>query len=283
MKKQMILPLAALMIGCVALCFAACSKQHYESSAPPGEAPSLRLIPTRNAMQMLTDSSGAIHNAVLGTLYNGAGIFPTPLDFASYLVRTANERLVNAYGFDPLPRSFLQSSEADIVKLMSNNFYLLRKPQMDSLMNDMIDQLEASPLIDNDEKSLFSQSRHIFDVDASMPEQTAFDSIIARAGRLLAIYNSRSWPEGEGHAIGGFLNIAKSSAQFWKSRLVVSEYTKALPPWIKGWGFPQFDAAGYIIGWGKAWLWDELPTEKKRIGAGLSKAAEWSGISGWFK
>lgn len=279
MKKQTILPLLAFM----AFCFTSCSKQHYDSSAPPGEVPALRLIVPRNITQTLTDSSGSIHNAILANLYNGAGIFRTPLDFARYLVTSANNQLVNIYGFDPLPRSLMQNSEADIVKLMSNNYYLLRKPQMDSIMNDMIDQLQASPLVGSYEKSLFNQARGIFDVDASMPEQTAFDSIIARASRLLLVYNSRSWAEDEGHAIGGFLNIAKSSAQFWKGRIRASEYARELPPWIKGWGFPQFDAAGYIIGWGKAWLWDELPTEKKRIGAGLSKAAEWSGISGWFK
>ena len=278
MKKQTILPLLAFM----AVCFAACSKQHADSSAPPGELPSLRLRPPRSSTQLLTDSSGSIHNAVLEKLYNGAGDFQNPLDFAHYLVTGANDQLMT-YGFDALPRSFMQSGEADIAKLMSNNYYLLRKPQMDSIMNGMIDQLVTSPVIDSYERSLFNQSRNIFDVDASMPEQSAFDSIIARATRLLVMYNSRTWPEDEGHAIGGFLNIARSSAQFWKYRVPGPEYTKALPPWIKGWGFPQFDAAGYIIGWGKAWLWDELPTAKKRIGAGLSKAAEWSGISGWFK
>jgi hypothetical protein len=168
------------------------------------------------------------------------------------------------------------------VKLMSNNFYLLQKPQMDSMMNAVIDRLIASPFIAADEKDLFHQSRHIFDVDPAMPDAVIFDSIIGRASRLLAVYNSRPWPEGEGYAIGGFLNIAKSSAQFWKSK-EFALHASRLPGWIKGWGFPQFDAAGYIVGWGKAWLWDELETEKKRIGAGLAKAAEWSGIKGWFK
>jgi hypothetical protein len=277
MKKQPILPLLAML----ALCFAACSKQRYSCNE---ELPSLRIRQPRYPTQMLIDSSGSIHNAVLGTLCNGAGGFEWPQDFAHYLAATANDRLVTAYDFESLPKALLQNDEADIVKLMSNNYYLLQKPQMDSLMNRTIDQLVASPVIDSYEKSLLNESRRIFDVDASMTEQSAFDSIIARATRLLVIYNSRSWPEDEGHAIGGFLNIARSSAQFWKEQQPAMEYNRAvLPGWIKGWGFPQFDAAGYIVGWTKAWLWDELNTSRKRIGAGLTKAAEWSGISGWFK
>lgn len=260
-----------------------CEKSNREKfSFRDEERPSLRIQPPRQPIQTLVDSSGAIHNAVLETLYANAGNYQSHEEFAHYLVTSANDGLASAHAFDPLPKAFLQSSEADIVKLMSNDFYLLRKPQMDSIMNRAIDQFIASPLIDANEKSLFNQSRYIFDVDASMPERTAFDSIIARANRLLLIYNARSWPENEGHAIGGFLNIAKGSAQFWKNRSFAMQASR-LPAWIKAWGMPQFDAAGYIVGWGKAWLWDELETSKKRIGAGLSMAAEWSGISGWFK
>jgi hypothetical protein len=280
MKKQMIVPLLA----CLVICSAACKKNNYESSANVREElPSLRIRPPRLPTQALVDSSGSIHNAVLEKLYDG-GTYQNPQEFAHYLATTANNRLVTAYELDPLPKSYLQSSEADVVKLMSNNYYLLQKPQMDSIMNSAIDQLVSGPFIDRDEKSLFNQSRHIFDADAGVPEQAVFDSIIARATRLLVLYNSRSWPEEEGVAIGGFLNIARSSAQFWKSRRPAMQYNRnVLPPWIRGWGLPQFDAAGYIVGWLKAWLWDELPTQKKRIGAGLETAAEWSGIAGWFK
>ncbi|HYC29314.1 MAG TPA: hypothetical protein VEB42_10865, partial [Chitinophagaceae bacterium] len=160
MKKQMILPLLALL----ALSFAACKKQ---SSSSHEEVPSLRIRPPRYPTQMLVDSSGVIHNAVLGSLYNGAGSFQSPQDFAHYLVTTANDRLVTPYDFEPLPRSCMESNEADIVRLMSNNYYLLQKPQMDSLMNNAIDQLVASRVTDSYEKGLFNQSRHIFDVDAS--------------------------------------------------------------------------------------------------------------------
>lgn len=278
MKKQFILPM--LIVVC---CCCSCEKNQQEKLSPNNrERPSLRIRPPRNAVQALVDSSGAIHNAVLETLYANAGNYQSHQEFANYLVTSANDNLVKAYAFDHSPKELLHSNQAEIVKLMSNNFYLLQKPQMDSIMHAVIDRLIASPYIKADEKSMFDQSRHIFDVGASMPETVIFDSIIARASRLLVMYNSRPWPEGEGQAIGGFLNIAKSSAQFWKGKqnaLLASR----LPAWIKGWGFPQFDAAGYIVGWGKAWLWDELETEKKRIGAGLSKAAEWSGIRSWFK
>jgi hypothetical protein len=278
MKKQFILPMFIVFISCYA-----CEKASQEKVNPaPQERPSLRIRPPRNAEQALVDSSGAIHNAVLETLYTNAGNYQSHQQFAHYLVTSANDNLANAYAFHPLPKALLQSNEAEIIKLMSNNFYLLQKQQMDSIMNAVIDRLIASPLINVDEKSLLLQSRYIFDVDASMPDALIFDSIIARATRLLVMYNSRPWPEGAGHAIGGFLNIAKSSAQFWKNKHFALQASK-LPAWIRGWGFPQFDAAGYIVGWGKAWLWDELDTEKKRIGAGLSKAAEWSGIRGWFK
>lgn len=264
-------------------CCYGCEKASQEKGNPsPQERPSLRIRQPRNAEQALVDSSGIIHNAVLETLYANAGNYQSHEEFAHYLVTSANDHLANAYAFKPLPKALLESNEAEIAKLMSNNYYLLQKQQMDSIMNGVIDRLIASPLIDVDEKSLFQQSRSIFEIDASMPEAMIFDTIIARATRLLTVYHSRLWPEGAGHAIGGFLNIAKSSAQFWKSKHVALQASR-LPAWIRGWGFPQFDAAGYIVGWGKAWLWDELDTEKKRIGAGLSKAAEWSGIRGWFK
>lgn len=278
MKKQIILPML-IMITC---CYA-CEKSNRENiyvGAP--ERPSLRIKPPRSPMQPLIDSSGIIHNAVLETLYANAGNYQSQQEFAHYLVAAANDELTKTYDFDPLPKTVLESNEADIVKLMSNNFYLLQKPQMDSIMNGAIDQLITSPLVSANEKNLFNESRNIFNVDVSMSESSVFDSIIARASRLLIIYNSRAWPENEGHAVGGFLNIAKNSAQYWKGRSYELQASR-LPPWIKGWGFPQFDAAGYIVGWGKAWLWDELETQKKRIGAGLSKAAEWSGIRGWFK
>ena len=278
MKKQIILPMF-IMITCCYACEKSSRENFYAGNPEP---PSLRIRPPRSPVQPLIDSSGIIHNAVLETLYENANNYQSQQDFAHYLVTAANDRLAQAYDFDPLPKSVLESSEADIVKLMSNNYYLLHKPQMDSIMNGAIDRLIASPLVNANEKSLFNESKNIFNVDASMPESSVFDSIIARAGRLLIIYNSQPWAESEGHAIGGFLNIAKNSALFWKSRSFAMQASK-MPAWIKGWGFPQFDAAGYIIGWGKAWLWDELNTEKKRIGAGLSKAAEWSGISGWFK
>lgn len=278
MKKQIILPMLIMFTFC-----SACEKANREKISPGNqERPSLRVRPPRDPVQALVDSSGAIHNAVLETLYTNAGNYQSQQEFAHYLVTSANSNLANNYAFEPLPKSVLQSNEAEIVKLMSNNFYLLQKPQMDSIMNGVIDRLIASPFIDADEKSLFRQSRQIFEVDASMPENTIFDSIIARANRLLIAYNSRPWPEGEGYAIGGFLNIAKSSAQFWKNKHPAMQASR-LPAWIKGWGFPQFDAAGYIVGWGKAWLWDELESQKKRIGAGLSKATEWSGIRSWFK
>ena len=278
MKKQIILPML-IMITC---CYA-CEKSNREKVyAGTPERPSLRIKPPRSPVQPLVDSSGIIHNAVLETLYENANNYQSQQDFAHYLVTAANDNLAKTYDFDPLPKAVLESSEADIVKLMSNNFYLLQKPQMDSIMNGAIDRLIASPVINTNEKSMFNESRNIFNVDASMSESSVFDSIIARASRLLVAYNSRSWAEDEGHAVGGFLNIAKNSAEYWKNRSGVMQASK-MPPWIKGWGLPQFDAAGYIIGWGKAWLWDELNTQKKRIGAGLSKAAEWSGISSWFK
>jgi hypothetical protein len=278
MKKQIILPLLIAITCCYG-----CEKTGRENIHPARpEPPSLRIRPPKPASQALVDSSGSLHNAVLETLYDNAGNYQGHEDFAHYLVTSANSNLASTHGFDPLPKALLESNEAEIVKLMSNNFYLLQKPQMDSIMNGTIDRLITSPFIDTDEKRLLNESRHIFDVDASMADHVVFDSIIARTNRLLTRYNAHSWPEGEGHAVGGFLNIARSSAQFWKSKNLALQASK-LPKWIKAWGFPQFDAAGYIVGWGKAWLWDELETEKKRIGAGLSKGAEWSGIGGWFK
>lgn len=245
------------------------------------EIPSLRLIPP-NSTQSIVDNSGTIHNDVLDELYTNAGTYDTHEEFAGYLSTMADNLMIIRHGFDRLPPTFTRSMSDDVVKLLSNDGYLLRKPQMDSIMNTAIDALIAYRIRNRNEKNLLNQAREIFRLEDNMADIPAFDSIIARSDRLLTAYNSYNWPEGEGNALGGFLNIAKSSAQYWKNRTVTAPPAK-LPWWIRGWGVPQFDAAGYIIGWGKAWLWDELETPKKRIGAGLANAADWSGISALFK
>jgi len=75
---------------------------------------------------------------------------------------------------------------------------------------------------------------------------------------------------GSNSLISGALEIGLNSYLFWKRDDVVLDGPKGI--------VIQADAAGYIIGWAKAWLWDDLPTSKDRINAGLGTAGAASGM-----
>jgi hypothetical protein len=75
---------------------------------------------------------------------------------------------------------------------------------------------------------------------------------------------------GSSDLINGTLEIGLNSYLFWKRDDVVLDGPKGI--------VIQADAAGYIIGWAKAWLWDDLPTSKDRINAGLGAAGAASGM-----
>jgi hypothetical protein len=75
---------------------------------------------------------------------------------------------------------------------------------------------------------------------------------------------------GSSDLINGTLEIGLNSYLFWKRDDVVLDGPKGI--------VVQADAAGYIIGWAKAWLWDNLTTSKDRINAGLGTAGAASGM-----
>jgi len=234
--------------------------------------------------QELIDNSGPMHNFVVDNLYQNVPTGLTKDQFAHYLSENSNKLLVTNYGFTPLPQRFLADNENEIIQLLDNNYFLLQKKQMDSIINLVINGVVRKPGLNRNEASLLLRANSIFDLDSRLSETEAFDLIIARANAMLKEYYSFRWGYGEGNAVGGFLNIAKSSAEYWKSKyLSAPAVFNGRIPWYKAWGIPQFDAAGYLYGWGKAWAWDELNTPGKRIKAGLTKAADWSGIAGWFK
>jgi hypothetical protein len=243
----------------------------------------LRILPQDYSAQTLVDSSGLLHNQILHHLYSNASSNLSNQQFSHYLVSTANTFVMANYGFPSLPGSYQAAMESDILMLLSNNYHLLRKENMDSIMNAALSAAISHRLVTNStEIQILENALDIFDVDSTWSESVALDSIASRAERLLQTYNQHAWLPGEGHLAGGFLNIAKSSAEYWKQHYANTDPQK-LPNFIRRWGWPQFDAAGYLVGWTKAWAWDELDTQKKRIGAGLSNAADWSGISSLFK
>jgi hypothetical protein len=201
----------------------------------------------------------------------------------TFIVNETNTYLSTSYGFDALTTAQLQENINSCDQMMANNAYLLGKERVDSLVNETVQQLLASPTITTREKTFLRNANGIFDLPAGISEGDAYDEIISRCNQAIAQYQAISWSPNEGEAIGPYLYIARSSAQYWKSvYLSGGSNNFALPGWIRAWDAPQFDAAGYIIGWGKAWLWDEETSAKKRIGAGIEKAVSWSGLKSLF-
>lgn len=279
MRKRHFIPLLIIAIS-----IASCNRAiETTGNVPIPEHQGLRILPPDYSAAAIIDSSGILHNQILHYVYSNANSNLSNHQFSHYLVSTTNNFVMANYGFPSLPGSYQASMESDILLLLSNNYYLLRKENMDSITEAALSTAISSRLITNSmEIQILENALGIFDVDTTWSESIALDSIASRSERLLQIYNQHTWPPGEGHLAGGFLNIAKSSAEYWRQHYGNTDPQK-LPNFIRRWGWPQFDAAGYLVGWTKAWAWDELDTQKKRIGAGLSNAADWSGISSLFK
>ncbi|WP_222165825.1 hypothetical protein [Edaphocola aurantiacus] len=86
---------------------------------------------------------------------------------------------------------------------------------------------------------------------------------------------SNTWIANEGDLAGGMIFIALYSSKLWSpTNNNNNPGGLEAPPSITA--IVQADCIGYLYGWGKAWLWDELPTPKERMKAGLGTALEFS-------
>ncbi len=241
-----------------------------------------------NDPQTLIDSAGVIHNDALEYLQQQyKQCLNDASSVASFVVNKSDTFMNIYYATSFPPPSIIQEDIQTLVGLSANNFYLMQKAQIDSIMSNLIDTLISQRRVNSEEAGLLIRAKSIFDINSQVSDEVALDTICSRTDRLLEIYNSINWGLENGHAVGGFLHIAKKSAEFWKNNEWNPPYesyiTFKLPPWIRRWGVAQFDAAGYLKGWGKAWLWDEEESASKRIKAGISTAVDWSGFSGLIK
>jgi hypothetical protein len=105
-------------------------------------------------------------------------------------------------------------------------------------------------------------------LSSSITRDSVFGYIIMRLNSVITTYNNQTWSSGDdGNAAAGVLYIARASAGYWRNDGTTTE-----PPTT----FIQADAGGYLYGWFKAWLYDQLDTPEARIKAGLDAATAFS-------
>lgn len=93
----------------------------------------------------------------------------------------------------------------------------------------------------------------------------------------IAIYEDSNWGINDGEVAGGYLYILNKSLEYWQNEDISGGHgNDIMQPLV----LAQVDAAGYLFGWTKAWLWDELPTPNERIKAGLGTAMQFSFVRG---
>ena len=115
--------------------------------------------------------------------------------------------------------------------------------------------------------TIFNASNALY-AGSTITRDSTFGYIIARLNAVISTFNSDTWNTGsDGDAAAGALYIALYSAQYWRT---VTTYTD--PPS----SILRVDAAGYLFGWGRAWLVDQLDSPEARIHAGFTSATDWS-------
>lgn len=123
-----------------------------------------------------------------------------------------------------------------------------------------------------DDVEAFADLKVILNKDYSAPENLEIDikdELLTLKGNYL----------GDNELIIGALNVGISSAEYWQDFSAVGPNGD---PVLYDANIVAMDAGGYIVGWAKAWLIDQLQTPKERIKAGLGFGAASSGM-GLFK
>jgi len=176
----------------------------------------------------------------------------------------------------------------DLLTSISTNFI---KNTADSVTSSWVNQI--IPTVTVNEGNLLTSSLNIFSFDSTQVTSidSSFATVLSRANALLTTYNGMTWQSNNGDAIGGYLRIVISSTTYWKNYYDSTGqgnvqnaggpgpgFVKTLVSWFKKLALPEADAAGYIFGWGKSWLWDQKPTATERIKDGVGSAIKLSGF-----
>lgn len=132
----------------------------------------------------------------------------------------------------------------------------------------------AQSLVSSTEMQFITQLDTILNDASALSSSITRDSvlgyIIMRLNSVITTYNNQTWSSGDdGNAAAGVLYIARASAGYWRNDNTNSDPAAFLV---------QVDAAGYLFGWAKAWLYDQLDTPEARIHAGFGMACIASGM-----
>lgn len=254
---------------------------------------SIELSPATKDIEIyeLVNNSGKIHNQVLSHILSvrkqsqisrSQRINYYTQTYIDDITTETYEYLNDVYDFG-LPNSSLTQNQqyAYDVFLENTNVDALEEASLKA--DSVIVQISQNNDVSSIEANLLQRAEKIFNnIDPAWSELDGYNYIIAQTTNLLNEYNSYTWVSGNGYAAGGYINILKSSAEFWREQYLngyFNQISGRVNGFWKSWGIIQFDAAGYIFGWGKAWLWDEKPTASERIKEGISTAGSWSGLS----
>jgi hypothetical protein len=252
--------LITIAIACLSLY--GCKKQDSRSREPQLPATNARYIESSD-LGFEFASIGGIHNEGLGYIENHVNFSTNPMGLA-YATR------VNSLSFKFLKANYAPSLSVSDSLAIDSIVRISIAGDVFSHAEDLWDAgvSASAALVSSTEFSLLSDCNDLFaDASRITNRRDQYDYLIDGLDDLIARYNSHSFDNGAGSLAGGALLIARSSAGFWR------DYSTSVNP-APAMVVVQADAAGYIYGWTKAWLFDELPTPSQRIKAGLSMAMD---------
>jgi len=244
---------------------------------------------------------GTIHNNALTYGYNNANLTWTS---GSVYANTCMNSLAAFYASQEGNMAIPYRTEiVNFAAGIFNNFTYYGDPRgagLDELITGLINQIAPTRTVN--EKNLLQNALNIYKFDNSaMTDDQMYQTILSRALAVQQQYNAVSWPDGTGGCIGGYLQIVINSANYWRyvsaygippgngsgtpsASIAAQSVTKpnlSILKFFRGLAVPELDAGGYLWSWGKSYFGGET-SEKKRITAGLSGAAEAS-FGGYVK
>lgn len=175
---------------------------------------------------------------------------------------------------------------------------LIAGQNMDTVLKDYFNGILPTliPKFSLVELTMINEARnYLYNYNFSgMSNTQIYDHVISKADSLLADFSAIDWDTVssasymKGEAIGGFLAVMKSSAEYWKTQAPVNDPQPLL--------VIQADAAGYLGAWGGAVfmeIWDtgriDIKNSNHRIGVGTLGAITASGgrayskYGGWIR
>ena len=235
-----------------------------------------------NPNQVLIDDAGIIHNAVCQDMLDN---YDDDLSTSSEISDAFDQ--IDTY----MDAQYSLGSAGLSIRSWAND--LILNVNMDSDLNDDVDDIMADINIQlvfsSAERQIIEDARIYL---ASLPDMnvdqiTQRNLIVNKADQLLSQLNALTKTKTtDGDLAGPYLQIMKSSAQFWYStyddlNLLETRKNVSRPQFfifaaVAIGIVAQADAAGYIVGWGKAY-YDDVDSgvdsgSNARIGKGLDGA-----------